>query len=84
MAKHLPEEQGDGLQSRVLLHLRGLIEGTRGDVQFDGVFALEEFFRAVSEARIYLIGRPGPHINAEVVVGGMPGWLLLGSFGKGI
>lgn len=52
----------------------GLVEGTPGQVRFDGVFALEEFFNAAAEAGIYLIARPGPYINAETALGGFPGW----------
>lgn len=52
----------------------GLVEGQRGEVRFDGVFALDEFFRAAAEAGIYLIARPGPYINAETALGGYPGW----------
>ncbi|OTA99256.1 glycoside hydrolase family 35 protein [Hypoxylon sp. CI-4A] len=52
----------------------GLVEGTQGKVRFDGVFALEEFFRAAAEVGIYLIARPGPYINAETALGGFPGW----------
>ncbi|KAI1417373.1 glycoside hydrolase family 35 protein [Hypoxylon sp. FL1857] len=52
----------------------GLVEGTRGQVRFDGVFALDEFFKAAAEAGIYLIARPGPYINAETALGGYPGW----------
>lgn len=52
----------------------GLVEGTPGQVRFDGVFALEEFFKAAAEAGIYLIARPGPYINAETALGGFPGW----------
>jgi beta-galactosidase GanA len=52
----------------------GLVEGTRGKLRFDGVFALEKFFRAAAEAGIYLIARPGPYINAETALGGYPGW----------
>ncbi|KAI1765730.1 glycoside hydrolase family 35 protein [Hypoxylon sp. FL1150] len=52
----------------------GLVEGTRGQVRFDGIFALDEFFKAAAEAGIYLIARPGPYINAETALGGYPGW----------
>ncbi|KAI1456826.1 glycoside hydrolase family 35 protein [Annulohypoxylon moriforme] len=52
----------------------GLVEGTQGQVRFDGVFALDEFFKAAAEAGIYLIARPGPYINAETALGGYPGW----------
>ena len=41
----------------------------------DGIFSLQEFFSAASEAGIYLVARPGPYINAESSGGGFPGWL---------
>ncbi|OTB06588.1 glycoside hydrolase family 35 protein [Hypoxylon sp. CI-4A] len=52
----------------------GLLEGEPGQVRADGVFALEEFFNAASQAGIYLLARPGPYINSEVSGGGFPGW----------
>ncbi|KAE8389443.1 glycoside hydrolase superfamily [Aspergillus alliaceus] len=53
----------------------GLCEGEPGHFQSDGVFDLQEFFDAATQAGIYLIARPGPYINAEVSGGGLPGWL---------
>ncbi|KAM0415981.1 hypothetical protein ACHAPT_013080, partial [Fusarium lateritium] len=53
----------------------GLLEGQPGIVRTDGVFALDGFFKAASEAGIYLLARPGPYINAEVSGGGFPGWI---------
>ncbi|PCG90900.1 Glycoside hydrolase, family 35 [Penicillium occitanis (nom. inval.)] len=53
-----------------------LLEGNPGHVVTDGIWDLEEFFKASSEAGIYLIARPGPYINAEVSAGGIPGWVL--------
>lgn len=50
-----------------------LLEGDRGEIRLDGVFALDQFFSAASEAGIYLIARPGPYINAETSGGGFPG-----------
>lgn len=52
-----------------------LLEGQEGNFSAQGIFALESFFQAASEARIYLLARPGPYINAEVSGGGFPGWL---------
>ncbi|KAI3336761.1 glycoside hydrolase family 35 protein [Xylariaceae sp. AK1471] len=52
-----------------------LLEGNPGHFTAEGVFALEPFFEAASEAGIYLFARPGPYINAEVSGGGFPGWL---------
>ena len=54
----------------------GLQEGARGTVVNDGIWSLDEFSKAASEAGIYLIARPGPYINAEVAAGGFPGWAL--------
>lgn len=51
-----------------------LLEGTPGQINMDGVFALQEFFDAATESGIYLLARPGPYINSEVSGGGFPGW----------
>jgi beta-galactosidase len=51
-----------------------LLEGKPGEFRADGVFALEQFFDAATEAGIYLLARPGPYINSEVSGGGFPGW----------
>ena len=53
----------------------GLLEGEPGHVRTEGVFALDGFFNAASQAGIYLLARPGPYINAEVSGGGFPGWV---------
>ena len=52
-----------------------LLEGKAGEFRAEGVFALEPFFEAATQAGIYLIARPGPYINAEASGGGFPGWL---------
>lgn len=52
-----------------------LVEGKPGEFRADGIFALEPFFEAATEAGVYLLARPGPYINAEVSGGGYPGWL---------
>ncbi|KAL2869525.1 glycoside hydrolase family 35 protein [Aspergillus lucknowensis] len=52
-----------------------LLEGNRGTYRGDGLFDLQPFFDAASQAGIYLLARPGPYINAEVSGGGFPGWL---------
>lgn len=54
----------------------GLLEGNPGHVVMDGIFSLDEFFAAATEAGIYLVARPGPYINAETSAGGFPGWVL--------
>lgn len=52
-----------------------LLEGQRGAYRASGIFALQPFFDAASQAGIHLLARPGPYINAEVSGGGFPGWL---------
>ncbi len=52
-----------------------LLEGERGVFRAEGVFDLQPFIDAASQAGIYLLARPGPYINAEVSGGGFPGWL---------
>lgn len=52
-----------------------VLEGERGHIRLEAVFALDKFFGAASKAGIYLIARPGPYINAETSGGGFPGWL---------
>lgn len=52
-----------------------LHEGKPGEFTAEGVFALEEWFKAAKEADVYLIARPGPYINSESSGGGLPGWL---------
>ncbi|KAJ5177637.1 uncharacterized protein N7500_000336 [Penicillium coprophilum] len=53
-----------------------LVEGNPGQVITDGIWSLDEFFDAASQAGLYLIARPGPYINAETTAGGIPGWVL--------
>lgn len=52
-----------------------LLEGKPGEYREEGIFDLQPFYDAASEAGIYLIARPGPYINAEASGGGFPGWL---------
>lgn len=51
------------------------LEGRQGDFSATGIFALEPFVQAASQAGLYLIARTGPYINAETTGGGFPGWL---------
>lgn len=54
----------------------GLLEADKGQIVTDGIWDLEAFFNAASEAGIYVVARPGPYINAESTAGGFPGWVL--------
>ncbi|KAF8849356.1 hypothetical protein BDZ45DRAFT_708844 [Acephala macrosclerotiorum] len=49
----------------------GLLEGGPGHVYTEGVWSLDQFFAAASEAGIYLIAHPGP-----TAAGSMLGWTL--------
>ncbi|OQD86712.1 hypothetical protein PENANT_c007G05840 [Penicillium antarcticum] len=53
-----------------------LLEGNPGHFITDGIWSLDKFFNAATQAGIYLIARPGPYINAETTGGGIPGWVL--------
>lgn len=52
-----------------------LLEGQQGTFNGEGVFDLQPFLDAASQAGLYLLARPGPYINAETSGGGFPGWL---------
>ncbi|KAF2227033.1 putative beta-galactosidase [Elsinoe ampelina] len=51
------------------------LEGKPGEFIAEGIFNFDDFFKAASDAGIYLLARPGPYINAEATGGGFPGWL---------
>ncbi|TKX19907.1 putative beta-galactosidase A [Elsinoe australis] len=51
------------------------LEGKQGEFIAEGIFNFDDFFKAASDAGIYLLARPGPYINAEATGGGFPGWL---------
>ncbi|KAJ5491994.1 Glycoside hydrolase family 35 [Penicillium expansum] len=53
-----------------------LVEANAGHVITNGIWSLDKFFDAASQAGLYLIARPGPYINAETTGGGIPGWVL--------
>jgi beta-galactosidase GanA len=52
----------------------GIHEPKKGTVSFAGFRDLQPFINAAKQAGLYLIARPGPHINAETPGGGFPGW----------
>ncbi|KAF4554747.1 putative glycosyl hydrolases family 35 protein 1 [Elsinoe fawcettii] len=51
------------------------LEGKPGEFIAEGIFNFDDFFKAATDAGIYLLARPGPYINAEATGGGFPGWL---------
>jgi beta-galactosidase GanA len=46
-----------------------------GVYDFTGVRDMDLAMRMAADTGIYVLGRPGPYINAEVNAGGFPGWL---------
>ncbi|MDH2428224.1 beta-galactosidase [Sphaerisporangium sp. TRM90804] len=46
-----------------------------GVYDFTGVRDVDAFLRAAERAGLYVVGRPGPYINAETSGGGFPAWL---------
>jgi beta-galactosidase GanA len=47
----------------------------RGVYDFSGVRDVDRLLTMAQDAGLYVIGRPGPYINAEVDSGGFPAWL---------
>ena len=48
-----------------------------GTYNFDGLYDLEAFLTLATELDLYIIVRPGPFIDAEREMGGLPFWLLI-------
>ncbi|WP_353066338.1 beta-galactosidase [Arcanobacterium hippocoleae] len=46
-----------------------------GAYDFTGVKDLDLLMRMAAEEGLYVIARPGPYINAEISMGGLPAWL---------
>ncbi|PFH51224.1 glycoside hydrolase family 35 protein [Amanita thiersii Skay4041] len=52
----------------------GLINPSRGVVDFDDFRALQPLYDAARDAGIWVVLRPGPYINAETTAGGIAHW----------
>ncbi|KAJ6579095.1 glycoside hydrolase family 35 protein [Mycena vulgaris] len=52
----------------------GLINPSRGVVDFDSYRALQPLYDAAKAAGIWVVLRPGPYINAETTAGGIAHW----------
>lgn len=46
-----------------------------GPYDFTGVKDLDKLMTMAAEEGLYVIARPGPYINAEISMGGLPAWL---------
>lgn len=63
-----------GLNSVSVYTHMGLINPSRGVVDFDGFRALQPLYDAAKAAGIWVVLRPGPYINAETTAGGIAHW----------
>lgn len=66
----LQKAKAAGLNALSVYTHMGLINPSRGVVDFDGFRALQPLFDAAKDAGIFIVLRPGPYINAETTAGG--------------
>ncbi|KAK0186885.1 glycoside hydrolase family 35 protein [Armillaria mellea] len=70
----LQKVKASGLNAvSVYVHM-GLLNPSRGVVDFDGFRALKPLYEAALDAGIWIVLRPGPYINAETSAGGIAHW----------
>ena len=50
------------------------VEG--GPFDFDGIRDIDRLLALASEEGLYVIVRPGPYVNAEISMGGLPGYMV--------
>ncbi|XP_072515257.1 beta-galactosidase-1-like protein 2 isoform X3 [Salminus brasiliensis] len=53
-----------------------LHEPERGDFQFRGRLDLEMFLNQAADVGLWVVLRPGPYIDSDLDLGGLPSWLL--------
>ncbi|KAF8624403.1 hypothetical protein AX15_005885 [Amanita polypyramis BW_CC] len=53
----------------------GLINPSRGVIDFNDFRALQPLYDAAREAGVWIVLRPGPYINAETTAGGIAHWV---------
>ncbi|GLB38736.1 putative glycoside hydrolase family 35 protein [Lyophyllum shimeji] len=70
----LQKVKAAGLNAVSVYTHMGLINPSRGVVDFDGFRALQPLYDAAKEAGIWIVLRPGPYINAETTAGGIAHW----------
>ncbi len=64
-----------GLNAVSLYFAWGYHSAQPGHYDFTGVRNLERLLQMASDEGLYVIVRPGPYVNAELSMGGFPGWL---------
>ncbi|KAJ6517875.1 glycoside hydrolase family 35 protein [Mycena vitilis] len=70
----LEKVKAAGLNAVSVYTHMGLINPSRGVVDFDSFRALQPLFDAAKAAGIWIVLRPGPYINAETTAGGIAHW----------
>ncbi|KAJ7160386.1 glycoside hydrolase family 35 protein [Mycena filopes] len=71
----LEKAKAAGLNAISIYTHMGLINPSRGVVDFDGFRALKPLYEAALAAGIWVVVRPGPYINAETSAGGIAHWV---------
>ncbi|KAJ7688189.1 glycoside hydrolase family 35 protein [Mycena rosella] len=70
----LEKVKAAGLNAVSVYTHMGLINPSRGVVDFDSFRALQPLYDAAKAAGIWIVLRPGPYINAETTAGGIAHW----------
>ncbi|KAF8238073.1 glycoside hydrolase family 35 protein [Tricholoma matsutake] len=70
----LQKVKAAGLNAVSVYTHMGLINPSRGVVDFNGFRALQPLYDAARDAGIWIVLRPGPYINAETSAGGIAHW----------
>ncbi|KAF7297199.1 Glycoside hydrolase family 35 protein [Mycena indigotica] len=70
----LEKVKAAGLNAVSVYTHMGLINPSRGVVDFESFRALQPLFDAAKAAGIWIVLRPGPYINAETTAGGIAHW----------
>ncbi|KAJ7681674.1 glycoside hydrolase family 35 protein, partial [Mycena rosella] len=71
----LEKTKAAGLNAISIYTHMGLLNPSRGVVDFDGFRALKPLYDAAMAAGIWVVVRPGPYINAETSAGGIAHWV---------
>ena len=64
-----------GYNSVALYFDWGYHSAAPGAYDFSGIRDMERIIEMAEEEGMYIIVRPGPYVNAELTMGGFPGWL---------
>ncbi|KAJ7231397.1 glycoside hydrolase family 35 protein [Mycena haematopus] len=71
----LEKTKAAGLNAISIYTHMGLVNPSRGVMDFDGFRALKPLYEAAMAVGIWVVVRPGPYINAETSAGGIAHWI---------